>query len=115
MPEIVETDIYALGLPKVDKPLCYGVGEPFHHIIIRGPAAEEFNYFFEHGEFMPIPPREARKAREDKTIERPAKKISMTGDNAGSAPAEAEAGETEAPASEETSPAAGAETPGDEK
>ena len=77
--------------------------------------AEEFNYFFEHGEFMPIPPREARKAREDKTIERPAKKISMTGDNAGSAPAEAEAGETEAPASEETSPAAEAETPGDEK
>ena len=77
--------------------------------------ADEFNYFFEHGEFMPIPPREARKAREDKTIERPAKKISMTGDNAGSAPAEAEAGETEAPASEETSPAAEAETPGDEK
>ena len=68
--------------------------------------AEEFNYFFEHGEFMPIPPREARKAREDKTIERPAKKISMTVDNdedAGSAPAE----ETEAPAAEETEESSG--------
>ena len=68
--------------------------------------AEEFNYFFEHGEFMPIPPREARKAREDKTIERPAKKISMTVDNdedAGSAPTE----ETEAPAAEETEESSG--------
>ena len=27
---------------------------------------------------MPMPPREARKAREDSTIERPARKISMT-------------------------------------
>ncbi len=40
--------------------------------------AEEFNYFFEHGEFMPMPPKEVRKVREDKSIERPAKKISMT-------------------------------------
>ena len=40
--------------------------------------AEEFNYYFEHGEFMPIAPQEARKVREDTTIERPARKISMT-------------------------------------
>ena len=39
--------------------------------------AEEFNYFFEHGEFMPMAPQDARKVREDKTIERPARKISM--------------------------------------
>jgi cell division protease FtsH len=40
--------------------------------------AEEFNYYFEHGEFMPISPKEARKAQHDETIERPARKISMT-------------------------------------
>ncbi len=40
--------------------------------------AEEFNYYFEHGEFMPMPPKELRKVREDDTIERPAKKISMS-------------------------------------
>ena len=40
--------------------------------------AEEFNYFFEHGEFMPMAPQDLRKVREDATIERPAKKISMT-------------------------------------
>ena len=75
--------------------------------------AEEFNYFFEHGEFMPMPPKELRKVREDSTIERPAKKISMTDGNAESeptaqapveaetpaqAPAETEAAEAPAPA-----------------
>ena len=40
--------------------------------------AEEFNYFFEHGEFMPISPKAARQAANDSTIERPARKISMT-------------------------------------
>ena len=40
--------------------------------------AEEFNYYFDHGEFMPVSPKEARKARNDVTIERPARKISMT-------------------------------------
>ena len=39
--------------------------------------AEEFNYFFEHGEFMPDSQKQARKARNDTTIERPARKISM--------------------------------------
>ena len=67
--------------------------------------AEEFNYFFEHGEFMPMPPREARKAREDASIERPAKKISMTDGYAeeGQAPTEAPAetpAEAETPAAE---------------
>jgi cell division protease FtsH len=36
---------------------------------------EEFNYFFEHGEFMPESEKQARKARSDSTIERPARKI----------------------------------------
>ena len=75
--------------------------------------AEEFNYYFEHGEFMPMPPREARKAREDKTIERPAKKISMvSGEDeaaqsaeAQTAPAEEEAAASAAEASQETPPA----------
>ena len=40
--------------------------------------AEEFNYFFEHGEFMPSSVRDAKKAAADTTIERPARKISMT-------------------------------------
>jgi len=39
--------------------------------------AEEFNYYFEHGEFMPIPPSKLRQTRNDDTIERPARKISM--------------------------------------
>ena len=38
---------------------------------------EEFNYYFEHGEFMPESEKAAKKARYDKTIERPARKISM--------------------------------------
>ena len=40
--------------------------------------AEEFNYFFEHGEFMPLNAKDAKKAKADRTIERPARKISMT-------------------------------------
>ena len=40
--------------------------------------AEEFNYYFEHGEFMPISAKAAKAAAADPTIERPAKKISMT-------------------------------------
>ena len=39
--------------------------------------AEEFNYYFEHGEFMPISPKAARQARNDDSIEPPARKISM--------------------------------------
>ena len=39
--------------------------------------AEEFNYYFEHGEFMPMPPSKLRQVQHDDTIERPARKISM--------------------------------------
>ena len=39
---------------------------------------EEFEYFFEHGEFMPESVKQAKLARRDKTIERPARKISMS-------------------------------------
>ncbi len=40
--------------------------------------ADEFNYFFEHGEFMPEVVKAGRQAKHDRTIERPARKISMT-------------------------------------
>ena len=40
--------------------------------------AEEFNYFFDHGQFMPEHLKAAKLARNDDTIERPARKISMT-------------------------------------
>ncbi len=40
--------------------------------------AEVFNYFFEHGEFPAEDMKLARRARNDRTIERPARKISMT-------------------------------------
>ena len=40
--------------------------------------ADEFNYYFEHGEFMPQVLKAGKQARHDSTIERPAKKISMT-------------------------------------
>ena len=53
--------------------------------------AEEFNYFFEHGEFMPISPKAARQAANDSTIERPARKISMTDGYAQENKAQAEA------------------------
>ena len=36
---------------------------------------EEFNYYFEHGAFMPESEKQARLARNDSTIERPARKI----------------------------------------
>jgi len=39
---------------------------------------DEFNYFFEHGVFMPQSEKQAKLARADKSIERPARKISMT-------------------------------------
>ena len=60
--------------------------------------AEEFNYYFEHGEFMPVSAKAARQARNDSTIERPARKISMVD---GYAEEKAQAEEkTEAPAQE---------------
>ena len=62
--------------------------------------AEEFNYYFEHGEFMPISAKKIREARNDKTIERPARHISMidgyadSAENTESAPSD---GITDAP------------------
>jgi cell division protease FtsH len=38
-------------------------------------SADEFNYYFEHGEFMPEFMKAAKNAVNDKTIERPARKI----------------------------------------
>lgn len=40
--------------------------------------ADEFNYYFDYGEFMPESMRAARNVKHDDTIERPARKISMT-------------------------------------
>ena len=51
--------------------------------------AEEFNYYFEHGEFMPESVKAGKQARHDSTIERPARKISMTDGYAEEKPAEA--------------------------
>ena len=44
--------------------------------------AEGFNYYFEHGEFMPEFLKDAKKAASDTTIERPAKKIARFDDDA---------------------------------
>ena len=69
--------------------------------------AEEFNYYFEHGEFMPVSAKAARQARNDSTIERPARKISMVD---GYAEEKAQAEEkTEAPAQESPVQEAGEE------
>ena len=40
--------------------------------------AEEFDYYFKHGEFMPISSKKVKEARNDPSIERPARHISMT-------------------------------------
>ncbi len=47
---------------------------------------EEFDYFFEHGAFMPESVKDARKAKNDATIERPAKHIARFDDEAESLP-----------------------------
>ena len=68
---------------------------------------EAFNYYFEHGEFPPEEMKLAKQARGDKTIERPARKISMSSEAPQPASAPSESGET-APAQE--TPAAEAQT-----
>ncbi len=59
---------------------------------------DEFNYFFEHGEFMPEFMKQAKKLPRDNTIERPARKISMT--NGDAAPEQPETPPESAPAPE---------------
>ncbi len=66
--------------------------------------AEEFNYYFEHGEFMPISVKAAKAAAADPTIERPAKKISMTD---GRSEEEKPDGKTGEEANSEEAPSAG--------
>ena len=68
--------------------------------------ADEFNYYFEHHKFPPTSLRDAKKAAADKTIERPARKISMTDGYA----EEKKAPEEGAPAAEPAAPDAGVET-----
>ncbi|MCR4607646.1 MAG: ATP-dependent zinc metalloprotease FtsH [Oscillospiraceae bacterium] len=55
--------------------------------------AEEFDYYFVHGEFMPVSTKKVREARNDPSIERPARHISMTD---GYAEEQTAAAETEA-------------------
>ena len=65
---------------------------------------EEFDYYFEHGEFMPESVKQAKLASKDKTIERPSRKISMS-DEAPEAPQLAEeCGETQPAAEQESAP-----------
>ena len=61
--------------------------------------ADEFNYYFEHGEFMPVSAKAVRQARNDSTIERPARKISMVD---GYAEEKAEEAKTETEPAQET-------------
>ena len=70
--------------------------------------AEEFDYYFKHGEFMPVSSKKVKEARNDPSIERPAKHISMTdGYSEQAEPVEAsqeapaEAPETEAESSDQ--------------
>ena len=72
--------------------------------------ADEFNYYFEHGEFMPEDVKAARQVKHDPTIERPAKHINMTDGYAEEATSE-EAKTEEAPDNAE----APADTPPDNK
>ena len=79
--------------------------------------AEEFNYYFEHGEFMPESIKAGKRAKSDSTIERPARKISMIDGYADDAAAEsevfaaeAETGETAEQAEEKTEEPTAAQT-----
>ena len=63
-------------------------------------SADEFNYYFEHGEFMPEFMKVAKNAVNDKTIERPARKIAMFDGSSDPAPAEEKPSE-EKPAEEQ--------------
>ena len=56
-------------------------------------SADEFNYYFEHGEFMPEFMKEAKNAVNDKTIERPARKIARFDGESEAAPEEVSAEE----------------------
>ena len=74
--------------------------------------AEEFNYYFEHGEFMPESMKAGKLARHDRTIERPARKISMTDGYAEEKESETAAETDQAAASEQLTddPSLSAET-----
>ena len=60
--------------------------------------ADVFNYYFEHHEFMPESEKAARKAHNDSTIERPARKIARFDDDPATDPAAGISDEPEAKA-----------------
>ena len=71
-------------------------------------SADEFHYYFEHGEFMPEFMKEAKQAVNDKTIERPARKIArFDGPESDGEAQDESAPQLDSP----ESPAAGEETP----
>ena len=79
---------------------------------------DEFNYYFEHHEFMPTSAKDAKKAAADKTIERPARKISMidgyAGENKGEEGKQNDAEPGTAPQAEKNAPSDGAEKQSEE-
>ena len=79
---------------------------------------DEFNYYFEHHEFMPTSAKDAKKAAADKTIERPARKISMidgyAGENKGEEGKQSDAEPGTAPQAEKNAPSDGAEKQSEE-
>ena len=62
--------------------------------------ADEFNYYFEHHEFMPESEKAARKAHNDSTIERPARKIARFDDDPATEPSAGISDEPEKPEEE---------------
>ena len=74
---------------------------------------DEFNYYFEHHEFMPASAKDAKKAAADKTIERPARKISMIDgyaeENKAEEAKQSDAEPNTAPQAEKTAPSDGEE------
>lgn len=79
--------------------------------------AEEFNYYFEHGEFMPVPPKKLREIRNDTTIERPARHISMVSEEAEAPAPEADnaAGDAAPTADAQSAEGTAAEPGGEQK
>ena len=79
---------------------------------------DEFNYYFEHHAFMPASAKDAKKAAADKTIERPARKISMidgyAGENKGEEGKQSDAEPGTAPQAEKNAPSDGAEKQSEE-
>ncbi len=78
-------------------------------------SADEFHYYFEHGEFMPEFMRQAKQAVNDKTIERPARKIAMFDGSETEAPALSEGEAVQTPAADPSETSEEDDSPAEEK